>query len=271
MQRASASSTVPTDEQAEAARSGGGTDIISKALASILSIAAQAPEDLEGLLFGRHHEGRVVIESFLLTGRRESACCAEKKALSQDTERLVANKDKQGMRLVGWCSIRCGYAASARPVDHWPTLHETAMHDIFTEELGDAAIGCVVMRGTTETGTFVIDSFCFAGPSHTPLTWRVRNVGSTSGGQRPPPLPGLGALGSALESKHRQAYVQALDAAVDKALDGMNISQISQLQAGCAQLQRGLREARELAEKFLQENKRLRKDLTLQEGVAMPR
>uniref|UniRef100_A0A7S4TB73 Uncharacterized protein n=1 Tax=Alexandrium monilatum TaxID=311494 RepID=A0A7S4TB73_9DINO len=207
--------------------------ITSKVLAAILSISASAPEDLEGLLFGRTREALSVIEGFLLTGRSWTLCSRGGRAVSRQAQQLVAEKQQVGQQLLGWCSLRAGFAG-AEPTDRSPTFRERCMHTAVGSAMGTTpAIGCVVLRAARaeDPGALVTDSACFSGPSLAPLGFHVRSVGATNSGGgalSAPFLPVLGALQGAFAGLQSPlcAVTEAMEAAVKRALAELEPSRL---------------------------------------------
>lgn len=162
-------------------------EITSKALAAVLSASAAAPEDLEGLLFGRLGRRKcAAVEGFLLVGPSWSICNVDCE-VSNEARSLIERKGHQGQQLLGWCSLRRSLPSPQRPSDRMPTVRERCVHEAvscLTEDV--AAVGCVFLRGSdpNQLGCFVIDSICFLGASCLPVEMRVRSMGATTGESR---------------------------------------------------------------------------------------
>lgn len=198
-------------------------EITSQALAAILSIAAAAPEDLEGLLFGRTWGVCSVVESFLLTGGSWTLCDTSGKEISKQAHELKEKKEKAGQRLLGWCSIRANFTVPA-VVDRIPTHRERQIHMVMSAATSNVTtIGSVFLRNTeiNENGAFALDTVCYAGPYLAPLELRVRSMGTTSGKENgAPPLPVLGPFQEVFDGLEPtfNAAVGALEGAIERGL-----------------------------------------------------
>lgn len=220
-------------------------EITSKACASIVGLAAVAPEDLEGLLFGRRFESLSVVESFLLTGGAWSLAAGSgtastaAAAVERRVQELISKKAAASQELLGWCSVRAGQlegpsassssSSSSKHVSSCatPTTREEQMHRTVERLLASRAasvpgaapglenvLGCMVVYGAqgSHPGTTVVDTFHVLGPTLRPAApWRVRNLGSTTGAAASELLP---ASGNAAELAEMTAALSAAEASM---------------------------------------------------------
>jgi len=190
-------------------------EITNKALATLLSLASQAPEDVEGLLFGQactrsvsfasdhgHDHGCndvtldsgpcALVESCRMVGALWSIA-APGSDISTKSESLIDNQMQNGLRLLGWFSISACPNKDTRGMAARPTMREARLHKVIAQQIakqssaiGDGAsvpvLGSMfqVHRDAGELGTFAVDSTWMAGIEMLPVPVKVHNIGATA-------------------------------------------------------------------------------------------
>lgn len=216
-------------------------EITSKALATALALSAAAPQDLEGLLFGRSRdqEGarKCLIESVRLVGVSWSVC-SPNGTLRAEVRSAMDEHAAGEMRLLGWLSLRRGLCPGA-PADRLLTHRERTMHRALGSQgsPGSAAtdsmppLGWVFIRASevTSLGSLVIDSVCYRGPSLVPVELRVLSLSATDAGGSAAPWPIPGGL--VTDTMHRLegptgAFLQALDTCADECFQQLCCEQL---------------------------------------------
>jgi len=189
-------------------------EITNKALASLLSLAAKAPEDLEGLLFGRiGTQGSApaadcdcadvatesgpcaMVESCRLTGAACSIIAGPSGSLTPRCSKLIDERMKHGLRLLGWFSVRRSQDRTARGGVVRPTQMEKNVHTRVGREVAKQcsrggegralpALGCIVMvhREAGDLGSFAIDGAWVSGIEMLPVAMKVQSLGSVDAG-----------------------------------------------------------------------------------------
>merc|ERR1712173_388850 len=92
-------------------------------------------------------------------------------------------------------------------------------------------MGCVVLQGIGELGTFILDSFSCTGPSLLPLELHVRSMGATScGDPQTAPMNVLGPIANALAGIEQPMCkaTEVMEATVKRVITELGADQVDE-------------------------------------------